>query len=91
MFFRELQADSLAGRQGPNDADYVFSVLKLLHRVGTSGGKGHGCVMRVKESWKHIHSKFVKHKRSGGGGQSISFAPAASPAAHSKHYFPSDS
>jgi hypothetical protein len=57
------KADILAGRQGDNDPEYIYAVFKLLHRIGTISPGGHSCVMRIKDSWKSIRSKFLYHKK----------------------------
>jgi hypothetical protein len=58
-----MKADVLASRQCVNDAEYIYSVLKLLHRVGTSSEQGHQCVMRLKGAWMNIQKKFHANKR----------------------------
>lgn len=55
------KADALAARQGANDAEYIYAVFKLLHRVGASSAAGHASIMRIKDQWKHLRAKFKRH------------------------------
>jgi len=57
------KADFLSGRQGENDPEYIYALFKLLHRIGTISPGGHSCVMRIKDSWKSIRSKFLYHRK----------------------------
>jgi hypothetical protein len=41
-------ADALVSRQCPNDAEFLYAVMKLLHRIGTRSAEGHECVQRLK-------------------------------------------
>jgi len=58
------RADALVARQAGNDAEFVYSVCKLLHRVGTASAEGHLCVMRCKEQWAGLRAAFVAHAHS---------------------------
>ena len=57
------KADYLSGRQGENDPEYIYAVFKLLHRIGTISHGGHSCIMKIKESWKSIRSKYLYHRK----------------------------
>jgi hypothetical protein len=57
------KAEVLAVRQYPNDAEYIYSVLKLLNRIGLTTVKGHTCVLRIKDMWKNVHNKFVNNRK----------------------------
>ena len=57
------RADALVVRQGINDAEFIYSVFKLLHRVGTSSASGHACVMRCRDQWKSLRLTFVAYQR----------------------------
>jgi ubiquitin C-terminal hydrolase len=77
------KADVLVGRQCPNDADYVYAVMKLLHRLGTSGGDGHRHVLRLRELWKAVKVKAERTQRRAGpiavGISAFARGPPASP------------
>ena len=57
------RADAIVGRQSANDSEFLYAVLKLLHRIGTRSLEGHKCVKRVKEQWRSIVLKWDKVKR----------------------------
>ena len=39
------RADAIINRQCPSDSEYLYAVLKLLHRIGTRSSEGHRCVL----------------------------------------------
>jgi ubiquitin C-terminal hydrolase len=43
-------ADAIVSRQCPNDAEFLYAVMKLLHRIGTRSVEGHQCVQRLKST-----------------------------------------
>jgi len=57
------RAEALAVRQGVNDAEFIYSVFKLLHRIGMSSPQGHVCVMSCKDSWCHLRASFLSYQR----------------------------
>lgn len=57
------KAESLCVRQAQNDSEFIYSVLKLLHRLGCSDAKAHACVMRVRDLWRTLPNKFAQNKR----------------------------
>lgn len=57
----------LTQRNGMNDAEFVYAVSKLLHRLGTSSAEGNTVVMRVKEAWKDTAARFASLRSSGTG------------------------
>lgn len=75
------RAEALVVRQGVNDAEFVYSVLKLLHRLGTCSAAGHACVMGCRDQWKNLRHTFIAYQRkslaSGGGGAPPSSSPVA--------------
>lgn len=74
------RVEALVVRQGVNDAEFIYSVLKLLHRLGTCSASGHACVMGCRDQWKNLRQTFVAYQRkalaSGVGG--LGPMPAAS-------------
>ena len=58
-----MQADFVAGRCGQNDAEFLFAVFKLLHRIGTGSTTGYHCVMKVKDLWRKLRQKFILNKK----------------------------
>jgi hypothetical protein len=38
------RAEAIVGRQFANDSEFLYAVLKLLHRIGTRSVEGHRCV-----------------------------------------------
>jgi hypothetical protein len=59
-------ADALASRQGQNDAEYVYAVMKLLHRLGTASADGHKNVQRVRDRWRAVKGKLDQFRRTYG-------------------------
>ena len=57
------RAEAIVGRQSANDSEFLYVLLKLLHRIGTRSLEGHKCVKRVKEQWRSIVLKWDKVKR----------------------------
>lgn len=56
------KADFLVCRQYINDSELVYSILKLLHRIGSASKTGHSCVMRIKHLWAPLHAKSEVYK-----------------------------
>ena len=57
------KADALASRLGPNDAEFIYAVMKLLHRIGTSSTENHASVVRLREQYRSVKTKLDKFKR----------------------------
>lgn len=72
------RADAVAMRQSgwsQHDSEYLYSVFKLLHRIGTSSRDGHGCVMGCKDQWQYLRRRFLTN-RTNSSGQYISVQAA---------------
>lgn len=50
---------TLSSRQLPNDAEFVYAVCKLLHRIGTTGANGYAVVMNVNDYWREIAIRYA--------------------------------
>ena len=53
----------IANRLAGLDSEFLFSVLRLLHVLGTAGPEAHSTVMQLKEQWKNIAPKLAAAKR----------------------------
>ena len=53
----------IANRLAGLDSEFLFSVLRLLHMLGTAGPEAHSTVMQLKEQWKNIAPKLAAAKR----------------------------
>lgn len=73
----------MSTRHGQNDAELVYAVCKLNHRLGTASAQGHQVVMKAREYWRDISLKYVNAKKgsssgssgSGSGGGNVGNAP----------------
>ena len=62
-------------RQGPSDAEAVYSIFKLLHRVGTLSPEGRALVASCKEQWSALRPAFLARAAAGArGGQATAVA-----------------
>eukprot|EP01032_Pedospumella_encystans_P008886 gene8886-10504_t len=57
------KAQLIANRLAGLDSEFLFSVLRLLHTLGTASPEAHNTVMQLKEQWKNIAPKLAAAKR----------------------------
>lgn len=57
------KAQLIANRLAGLDSEFLFSVLRLLHMLGTASPEAHNTVMQLKEQWKNIAPKLAAAKR----------------------------
>ena len=57
------------------DAEVVYGVFKLLHRVGTASAEGHLCVMRCKSQWAGLRRVFAAASAGVAGRAGAGFGP----------------
>jgi hypothetical protein len=58
-----LQAFSLSARPGGSDAELIYAVCKLCHRIGTCSISGHVAVLQMREFWRDIGLRVGNAKR----------------------------
>jgi hypothetical protein len=59
------KADLAVNRHQAADADFLYSIFKLFHRIGSASDLGHKIVAKHRELWKKIRMKFSSIKRVG--------------------------
>lgn len=47
----------------PNDVDFVYAMLKFIHRLGMSSSHHHALVMSVQDLWRRVSMKMSQNKR----------------------------